>query len=171
MAKKWLVITLLILLSAIMVSCDKESDDSGMVEPQGYMSALINGRSFYTTNVYIPYSWADGRKIDIGGNGNNDDIILMPPASLGTHNIGMQESVQAGYYDKINTTHFYWSAGYSTDGTTGGQITITELERNKKVVGSFSFTVKINGNLISITNGSFSIRNVPKNKSRYLIDS
>jgi len=170
MYNRLLLITLLVLLSAIIASCDKESDDSGMVEPQGHMSALINGRSFYTTNVYIPYSWADGRKIDIGGNGNNDDIILMPPASLGTHNIGMQEYVQAGYYDKTSTDHFYWSAGYSTDGTTGGQITITEIERNKKVVGSFSFTVKINGNLISITNGSFSIRNVPKTKSRYLVE-
>lgn len=169
MARKLLIITILVVLSAIIASCDKESDDSGMVEPQGYMSALINGRSFYTTNVYIPYAWPDGRNIDIVGDGDNDAINLMPPASLGTHNIGMLELVQAGYYDKINTTHFYWSAGNSTDGSTGGQITITEIERDKKVVGSFSFTVKINGNLISITNGSFSIRNVPKNKSRYLI--
>lgn len=170
MARKLLIITLLVMLSAIIASCDKESDDSGMVEPQGYMSALINGRSFYTTIVSIPFAWLDDRVIEVFGIGTYDEIVLQFPASTGSYNLGTQDYAQAGYYDKISTDHCYWSIGYTTDGTTGGQITITEIERNKKVEGTFSFTVKINGNLISITNGSFSIRNIPKSKSRYLID-
>lgn len=167
MFRKWLTIPLLILLSAVILSCDNESKDPGMVESQGYMSAMINGRSFHTTHVSIPITWSEGMAMEVFGIGENDEIGLWFRASPGTYILGHDDG-QAGYYDKVSTDRFYWSVGYSTDGSTGGQITVSEIERNKKVVGSFSFTVKINGELISITNGSFSVRNVPKDKSKQL---
>ncbi len=163
MASKKIFRPILVLAAILLFSCSETNNNPLDVEPQGYLYAFINGRYFYTNDVSIPFAWLQGGVLEIYGRGDNDEIALFVEANPGNYSLGV-DSGQAGYWDKTSTTHFYWAVGWSTDGTTGGQVNITEIERNKKVVGTFDFTVKINGELISITNGEFSIRNVSTGK-------
>lgn len=161
--------SILLFITIVMMSCNENNDHIPNIVSQGYLSAKINGRYFYTNHVNIPVYWIQGGNIDIFGIGDNDEIMLSVEANSGNYTLG-EDVCQAGYFDKTSTTHFYWSAGWTTDGTTGGQIDISTIEQNQIVAGTFSFTVKINGELISITDGAFSISNVDIGKIRLPTD-
>ena len=131
----------------IPVGCTKEKESNDQVfATSGFMSATINGHSFYTTDVSMDYIFTSGT--DLFGIGNIEEIFLEVTPEVGTY-ILQQGDCQEGYFDKVSTTHFFWAKS--------GQIEITQVEKNKKISGTFNFIVDINDNEIIITNGKFTM--------------
>ena len=154
--KKSIAVLLLALVSLLTVNCS--SDGGGSSSSTFYLKCKINGVQFTSTNPSVINSLA---KSIVGISDNNDTVqetlVLFMPLTVapGTYTITEEPSNENSYGVSYNN--------YDTDVASlnaSGTMTVTKVTADV-IKGTFSFTSPDgDGNIITVTDGTFSAENV-----------